>query len=146
VFVQCGHEERGASPDADIRTFWSKLGFFEIFGVSARTRGKGVEPVRIFCGHGERGSIFRHFVRTSFMDGPQEFIQLRFHRNNINILLPRNRFYLLLGAAYFKVFILHFTRSVFKLAVKIRILRKSLNLCDIFTYFLHLQYYYYITK
>jgi len=32
------------------------FGFFEIYGVSARTRGKG--------------SIFRDFVRTSFMDGP----------------------------------------------------------------------------
>jgi len=30
--------------------------------------GQGVEPVRTFCGQG--GSIFRDFVRTSFMDGP----------------------------------------------------------------------------
>jgi len=37
------------------------FGFFEIYGVSARTRG--VEPVR------KMGVIFRDFVRKSFMDG-----------------------------------------------------------------------------
>jgi len=26
--------------------------------------------MRTFCGQGERGSIFRDFVRTSFIDGP----------------------------------------------------------------------------
>jgi len=40
-----------------------KFGFFEIYGVSARTRKEGVEPVRAFFGKG--GSIFRV---TSFMD------------------------------------------------------------------------------
>jgi len=44
------------------------FGFFETYGVSAWTRG--VEPVRTFFLQGERGSIFRDFVRTSFMDGP----------------------------------------------------------------------------
>jgi len=45
--------------------------FFEIYGVSARIGGKGVEPVRTFCGQEERGgSIFCDFVRTSFMYGP----------------------------------------------------------------------------
>jgi len=42
-------------------------GLFQIYGPSARTSGKEVEPVRT------RGkgvwSIFRNFVRTSFMDG-----------------------------------------------------------------------------
>jgi len=34
-------------------------------------RKRGVEPVQTFCGQGGRGgSIFRDFVRTSFMDGP----------------------------------------------------------------------------
>jgi len=42
------------------------FGFFEIYGVSARTRR--VEPVRIFCEQGRRRSIFREFLRTSFMD------------------------------------------------------------------------------
>jgi len=37
--------------------------------VSTRVREEGVEPVRTFCGQGGRGSIFRDFVRTSFMDG-----------------------------------------------------------------------------
>jgi len=44
------------------------FGFFEIYTVSARTRG--VDPVRTFCGKGE-GSIFLDVVRMSFMDGPQ---------------------------------------------------------------------------
>jgi len=46
------------------------FGFFEIYGVSARTRGEEVEPVRTFFGQEGRVSIFRDFVRTSFMDGP----------------------------------------------------------------------------
>jgi len=29
------------------------FGFFEIYGVPARTRGEGVEPVRTFCGQRE---------------------------------------------------------------------------------------------
>jgi len=32
------------------------LGFFVIYGVSARTRG--VEPARTFCGHGRGGQFF----------------------------------------------------------------------------------------
>jgi len=46
------------------------FGFFEIFGVSARTRREGVELVQTFCGHGGGGSIFRDFLQSSFMDGP----------------------------------------------------------------------------
>jgi len=38
------------------------FGFFKIYGVSARTGGKGVEPVRT-----REGPIFRDFVRTSFI-------------------------------------------------------------------------------
>jgi len=50
------------------KLFGAKMfGFFEIYGMSARTRG--FEPVRKFCGQGE-GSIFRDIVPTSFMDGP----------------------------------------------------------------------------
>jgi len=41
-------------------------GFFEIYGMSARTRGEGLSEF----GQGGRGSIFFDFVRTSFMDGP----------------------------------------------------------------------------
>jgi len=44
------------------------FGSFEIHRVSARTRGEGVETVRIFYEQG--GAIFRDFVRTSFLDGP----------------------------------------------------------------------------
>jgi len=43
---------RGSS-DADVRTFCDKkFGFFEIYGVSARTWGEEVKPVRTFCGQG----------------------------------------------------------------------------------------------
>jgi len=48
-----------------VKTF----GFFENFGVSARTRGKGLSQYGHFAYEGE-GSIFRDFVRTYFMDGP----------------------------------------------------------------------------
>jgi len=44
--------------------------FFEIYGVSARTRGRGFSQYRHFADKGEGESIFRDFVRTSFMDGP----------------------------------------------------------------------------
>jgi len=44
---------------------------FEIYMVCPHgQRGRGIEPVRTFCGQGGRESIFRDFVRTSFMDGP----------------------------------------------------------------------------
>jgi len=47
--------EKESSADADVRTFLVKtLGFFEIYGVSERTRG----------------TIFHDFVRTSAMDDP----------------------------------------------------------------------------
>jgi len=44
----------------------NKSGFFEIYGVSARIRGR-------LGGHfsdREEGSFFRNFVQTYFMDGP----------------------------------------------------------------------------
>jgi len=44
------------------------FGFFEIYVVPAST--KEVEPVRMFFGQGGRRSIFRDFVRTSFVKGP----------------------------------------------------------------------------
>jgi len=70
-FVQCRHfADKRDSSDTNVRIFWyKKYGFFEIYGVPART--KGVESVRtFFVGKGEGDSIFRDFVRTSFMDGP----------------------------------------------------------------------------
>jgi len=45
------------------------IGFFKIYGVSARKKGVGVEPVRTFFGQGG-GVNFRNFVRASFMGGP----------------------------------------------------------------------------
>jgi len=46
-----------------------KLRFFEIYGVSTRTKGRrGLDQCGHFSDKGE--SIFSDFVRTSFMDGP----------------------------------------------------------------------------
>jgi len=45
----------------------NNIAFFEIYGVSARTRWEGAEPLRTFVDKGD-GSIFRDFVRTSFME------------------------------------------------------------------------------
>jgi len=48
----------GSSSCADVRIFWCKnVGFFEIYGVSARTKGE------------EGWASVRDFVLTSFMDG-----------------------------------------------------------------------------
>jgi len=68
VRTVCGHGEGGSS-DADVRIFGTKnFGFFEIYGVSARTSER-VESVRTFGGEGE-GVNFSRFRATSFMDGP----------------------------------------------------------------------------
>jgi len=58
------------------------FGFFKIYRVSARTRGE-FEPVRTFCRLGEVGSIFRDFVRMSFMDCP--LLRLENNYTEINI-------------------------------------------------------------
>jgi len=43
----------GSASDVVVRTFWCKnLGFFEIYGVSARTRGQVDKPVLTFRGQG----------------------------------------------------------------------------------------------
>jgi len=66
-FVKCG---QGGSSDADVRTFWCKNAkFFEIYGVSARTRGEGGSASADILRTRGRVSIFRDFVRTSFMNG-----------------------------------------------------------------------------
>jgi len=41
------------------------FGFFESYGVSVRTKGERIEPMRIFFGQGER-SVFRDFVRIFY--------------------------------------------------------------------------------
>jgi len=49
------------------------FGFFEIYGVSARTKSmwdRASADILQTRREGVRGSIFRDFVRTSFMDGP----------------------------------------------------------------------------
>jgi len=75
-YVQCRHlADKGGGGVLQIRTSAlfdvKNFRFFKIYGVPARTRGREVETVRTFFELGvERGSIFRDFVRTSFMDGP----------------------------------------------------------------------------
>jgi len=55
--------------DADIHTFWCKsIGFFEIYGVIARTRG--VELVWTFCGQEKRGLIFANLCRRPLWTAP----------------------------------------------------------------------------
>jgi len=73
-----------SSSDAGVCTFWcKKLQILEIYGVSARTglsygvsartSMEGVESVRHFTDKGRRGSIFRDFMRASFMDSHLTF-------------------------------------------------------------------------
>jgi len=67
----------GGSSDVDVCTFWCKnKGIFEVYVVAARTRGKGWLNQ---CGDilWTRGSIFRDFLRTSFMDGLLRQLSLR---------------------------------------------------------------------
>jgi len=71
-FVQCGHfsdkRGRGVLHMQTSTLFGTKnFGFSKIYSVSARAK-EGFVPVRTFCEQGGRGSIFRDFVRTSFMD------------------------------------------------------------------------------
>jgi len=55
----------------DVRTFGAKnFGFFEIYGVSARTRGRRVEPVRTFFGQGGKGINFSRFCADVFYGLP----------------------------------------------------------------------------
>jgi len=72
VWTLFGQRERGVLQMWTSAFFGGKnFRFFEIYGVSARTRREGVEPMRAFFGQGGGvGVIFRDFVRTSFMDGP----------------------------------------------------------------------------
>jgi len=50
VALSSAARERGSSSDAEVRTFWCKKHrIFEIYGVSARTRGRG-QFFAILCG------------------------------------------------------------------------------------------------
>jgi len=69
-FVQCGHfEDKGGG----VLQMWisalfgaKNLGIFEIYGVSARTKGR-FEPVRTFCGQEEKGGQFYDYLRSLFL-------------------------------------------------------------------------------
>jgi len=48
-----------------------KLIFIETYGVSTRTKGKGVKAVQTFFGQEVQGGpIFRDFVRTTYINVP----------------------------------------------------------------------------
>jgi len=69
-------KERGVfrcgRPNFLVQKTWD---IFEIYGVSARTREEGVEPVRIFCGQGGRGQFFAIFCgRLLWMTPIKKFI------------------------------------------------------------------------
>jgi len=72
-FVHCEHftnKGEGVLQEQTSALFGTKnIGFFKIYGVSARTRG--VEPVRTFCGHGEDGGqIFSFFANVLYGQPP----------------------------------------------------------------------------
>jgi len=73
-FVRCGHfsdKGGGGSSDEESALFGAKnLGFFEIYGVSAGQKREGrLSLCGQFSDKRGKASIFRDFVRTSFMDG-----------------------------------------------------------------------------
>jgi len=73
---------RGNSSDADAALFEAKnFGFFEIYGVSALTRGKGLNQ----CGQGEEVN-FSRFCATSFVDIPLRFVAKIGPSNSLHVL------------------------------------------------------------
>jgi len=63
------------------------FGFFEIFDVSVRTRGKGVEPVRTFCQQGG-GVNFSRFCADDFYGRSLLLLQVSlFEKPFLSILL-----------------------------------------------------------
>jgi len=63
--------ERGGSLYADVSIFWrKKFEFFEIYSVSVRTRGEGVEPVQTFYGQGGQGVNFSRFCADILYERP----------------------------------------------------------------------------
>jgi len=71
-FVQCGHfTDKEGSSDADVRIFWCKnFGFFEIYGVSERTRG--IELVRTLFEQGG-GQFFAILCGRPLWAAPKVF-------------------------------------------------------------------------
>jgi len=59
------HPQSGGVVQYPVRT----RGYFEIYGVRTENLGGGWASADVFRTRG-KGSIFRDFVRTSFMDGP----------------------------------------------------------------------------
>jgi len=57
-------------------------------GVSERTKGKGFEPDGHISDKEGEGSIFRDFVRTSFMDGSLGNVQTSYNGFLSNFRLP----------------------------------------------------------
>jgi len=71
--VQCGHfADKGISSNTDFRTFWREktwdFGGKNFMVCPHGQGGRGLSQCGHFADKGE-GSVFRDFVRTSFMDG-----------------------------------------------------------------------------
>jgi len=83
-FVQCGHFADKERRVLQMRTFAffgaKKFGFLEILGVSARTRGEEVEPVRTFCEQGRRGVDFSRFCADVFYGQPLIIVQEKINK------------------------------------------------------------------
>jgi len=77
-FVQCRQRGRGVlQMQTSALSGAKKLGFFEIYGVSARTRG---ELVRTYCRQGEGGGNFSQFCAGVFY-GRNLFLLLKIARH-----------------------------------------------------------------
>jgi len=65
----------------EVRTFWCKNnGIFEIYDMSARTRG--VEPVQIFFRQERRGQFFAIFCGRPLLTASKRFFGLKFKKKN----------------------------------------------------------------
>jgi len=80
VCYQWGHfagKGEGYSDSASALVSPKNFGFFEIYGLSARTsEERGLSQ----CGHfsdKEEGSVFRDLVWTSFMDNPSVLLKIK---------------------------------------------------------------------
>jgi len=69
VFWGGGVAERGGGGGGGVVQCGRTHFLMRIFEIYCVRTNIGVEQARIFFGQ-EKGSIFRDFVRTSFMDGP----------------------------------------------------------------------------
>jgi len=80
-FVQCGHfSDKGILQMRTSALFGAKyFGYFEIYGMSARTRENEVEPVRIFCDQVKGVNLLR-FCADAFYGRPLKNINKKIRK------------------------------------------------------------------